>query len=92
MTEEKKKDKEELPEPDYEDPMQRKICFYCPVHNGIACLPAYEFTKPTVRCPVCGAELQFMPKDPYLYMQSMMYREVSRMVREIMRRVFGDSW
>ena len=89
---EHKEKKDELEEPPYEDPMHRKVCFYCPVHNGIACLPAYEFTKPVVKCPVCGAELQFSPKDPVLHFQVMMWRDVKRMMEKVLRDLLGDDF
>jgi len=69
----------------------RRICLYCPVHNGIFCIDIEELMKPEIKCPVCGAVLVLMPKDPNLLWQSLLYKEMQLLLRKIEKEYFGEG-
>lgn len=70
------------------------ICFYCPVHQGVFCVDrkdvfVRDLIKPEIRCPVCGAVLVLMPKDPNLLWQSLLYKEMQLLLRKIEKEYLG---
>jgi len=65
------------------------ICLFCPVHHGIFCIDKQEAMKPEIKCPVCGAVLVLMPKDPNLLWQSLLYKEMQLILRKIEKQYLG---
>lgn len=67
------------------------ICLYCVVHNGVFCIDREELMKPEIKCPVCGAVLVLAPKDPQLYWQTLLYREMQLLLRKIEKDFLGEK-
>jgi len=68
----------------------KRVCLYCPVHQGIFCIDKDELMKQEIKCPVCGATLVLMPKDPNLLWQSLLYKEMQLLLRKIEKEFLGD--
>ncbi|MHC1628864.1 MAG: hypothetical protein ACXQTI_08540 [Candidatus Nezhaarchaeales archaeon] len=68
------------------------VCLWCPVHQGIFCIDKEELVKPEIKCPVCGAVLVLMPKDPNILWQSLLYKEMQLILRKIEKEYLGGRW
>jgi len=75
---------------DYEKPTL-PILVRCPV-----CFKVFKFDKNQERnllernciiCPECGAQLVLQPKDPSLYLQSLLYHEMIAVIRKLMKEI-----
>ena len=69
---------------------EKQIFIKCPICGTLFKIPLENIPQGEFKCSKCGAVLTIAPKDPSLYLQSLLYKEMVMILRKIEKDLLGD--